>query len=107
MSYLKHKPGSLEESVMKVHEKENIKEARYRVSGTMGYKGIGGTDGFEMVINATSERDAINKAEKELEKARRKRDIGPGGGGNLEDVDIDGAELTTDPLESPSSFMLH
>jgi len=86
---------------------EELQEARWRVSGQMGYKGIGGTDGFEMVINATSEKDAIQKGEKELDKARKKRTIGPGGGGNLEDVDIEGAERTNDPLESPSSNMLH
>ena len=89
------------------HNPAELEEARWRVSGQMGYKGIGGTDGFEMVINATSEKDAINKAERELDKARAKRTIGPGGGGNLEDVDIEGAERTNDPLEKPSSNMLH
>ena len=84
-----------------------LEEARYRVSGTMGYKGIGGTDGFEMVINANSERDAENKAERELDKARSKRQIGPGGGGSIEDLEIEGAEKTNDPLESPSHFRLN
>ena len=84
-----------------------LEEARYRVSGTMGYKGIGGTDGFEMVINANSERDAENKAERELDKARSKRQIGPGGGGSIEDLEVEGAEKTNDPLESPSHFRLN
>jgi len=89
------------------HDKpKDVKEARYRVSGTMGYRGIGGTDGFEMVINANSEKDAENKAEKELDKARSKRQIGPGGGGSIEDLEIEGAEKTNDPLESPSHFRL-
>ena len=85
---------------------KDIKEARYRVSGTMGYRGIGGTDGFEMVINANSEKDAENKAEKELDKARAKRQIGPGGGGSIEDLEIEGAEKTNDRLQSPSHFRL-
>ena len=84
--------------------KEELEEARYRVSGQMSYKGIGSYDGFEMVINANSEKDAENKAYKELDKARAKRKIGPGGGGSVEDVDIEGAERTNDPLESPSHF---
>jgi len=84
-----------------------LEEARFRVSGTMGYKGIGGTDGFEMVINANSEKDAENKAERELDKARSKRQIGPGGGGSIEDLEIEGAEKTNDPLESPSHFRLN
>ena len=33
-----------------------MNEARWMVSGTMGYKGIGGVDGFEMVINARGRR---------------------------------------------------
>jgi len=101
-----NKVESVQETI-RIRPKNAINEARWRVSGQMGYKGIGGTDGFEMVINASSEKDAIRRAEKELDKARRKRDIGPGGGGNLEDVDIEGAERTNDPLESPSSSMLH
>ena len=101
-----NKVDSVQETI-RIRPKNTLGEARWRVSGQMGYKGIGGTDGFEMVINASSEQDAIRRAEKELDKARRKRNIGPGGGGNLEDVDIEGAERTNDPLESPSSNMLH
>ena len=83
------------------------RQARYRVTGTMGYRGMGGTDGFEMVINANSERDAENKAEKHLDRARAKRQIGPGGGGSIEDLEIEGAEKTNDPLEEPSHFRLN
>ena len=90
-----------------IKEEKEMNEARWMVSGTMGYKGIGGVDGFEMVINANSERDAENKAEKELDKARAKRQIGPGGGGSIEDLEIEGAERTNDPLESPSHFRLN
>ena len=98
MSYFKHKPGSLEESVM------TLQEARYRVTGTMSYRGIGGNDGFDMVINACSEQDAENKAYKELDKARAKKKIGPGGGGSVEDADVEEIEKTNDPLQSPESF---
>ena len=101
-----NKVESVQETI-RIRPKNAINEARWIVSGTMGYKGIGGVDGFEMVINASSEQDAIRRAEKELDKARRKRDIGPGGGGNLEDVDIEGAEKTTAPLQKPYSHMLN
>ena len=87
-------------------KKEDVKEARYRVSGQMTYRGISGNDGFEMVINANSEKDAEDKAYKELDKARAKRKIGPGGGGSIEDVDIEGVEKTNDRLDSPSHFRL-
>ena len=90
-----------------IKEEKQMNEGRWMVSGTMGYKGIGGVDGFEMVINASSEQDAIRRAEKELDRARSRRSIGPGGGGNLEDVDIEGAERTNEPLQKPYSFMLN
>ncbi len=86
--------------------KENLEEARWLVSGTMGYKGIGGADGFEVVVNANSEKDAEDKAMKELDKARAKRQIGPGGGGSLEDVEIEGAEKTTARISKPYGFRL-
>jgi len=94
-------------TITKGHEiakKILAKEARYRVSGQMTYRGISGNDGFEMVINANSEQDAEDKAYKELDKARSKRKIGPGGGGSIEDVDIEGVEKTNDRLDPPSHF---
>ena len=54
-------------------EEAKLQEGRWRVEGEMWYKGIRSPDNFSMVINATSEKDAINKSEKELEKARKKR----------------------------------
>ena len=57
-----------------------------------------------MVINASSEQDAENKAYKELDKARDRKKIGPGGGGSLEDVDIENIERTSDKLQAPSTF---
>ena len=94
-------------TITKGHEiakKILAKEARYRVSGQMTYRGISGNDGFEMVINANSEQDAEDKAYKELDKARSKRKIGPGGGGSIEDVDIEEVEKTNDRLDPPSHF---
>ena len=60
--------------------REELQEARWHIEGTMGYKGIGGQDGFEMVIDAPNEKAAEKKAYDELDKARAKRKIGPGGG---------------------------
>merc|ERR1712167_191244 len=39
-----------------------------------------------------------------LDKARSKRKIGPGGGGSIEDVDIEEVEKTNDRLDPPSHF---
>ena len=57
-----------------------------------------------MVINANSEKDAENKAYDELEKARNKRKIGPGGGGRLEDTEIESIQKTNDKLSEPETF---
>ena len=40
--------------------REELQEARWHIEGTMGYKGIGGQDGFEMVINAPNEKVALS-----------------------------------------------
>ena len=84
--------------------REELQEARWHIEGTMGYKGIGGQDGFEMVINAPNESAAEDKAYKELDKARDRKKIGPGGGGSVEDVEIEGIERTTDKLSPPETF---
>ena len=107
---MKDEPPLEKKTITKGHEiakKILAKEARYRVSGTMGYKGIGGNDGFEMVINANSERDAENKAEKELDKARAKRKIGPGGGGNIEDAEVISVERTSNRLQAPTQTHMY
>ena len=77
---------------------------RWRVEGETGYKGISSYDQFSMVINANSESDAEDKAEKALEKARDKRKIGPGGGGRLEDTEIESIERTNDRLSEPETY---
>ena len=85
-------------------KEESIQEARYEIEGTTGYKGIGGQDNFHMVINANSEKDAEDKAYDELEKARNKRKIGPGGGGRLEDTEVGLIQKTNDKLSAPETF---
>ena len=57
-----------------------------------------------MVINANSKSDAEDKAEKALEDARAKRKIGPGGGGRVEDIEIDMIDKTNKPLQAVSTF---
>ena len=57
-----------------------------------------------MVINANSEKDAEDKAYDELEKARNKRKIGPGGGGYLEDTEVESVIKTNDKLSAPETF---
>ena len=57
-----------------------------------------------MVIDAPNEQSAEQKAYKELDKARDRRKIGPGGGGSVEDVDIENIERTNDRLQAPSTF---
>ena len=104
--YLDTKPGSLEEAVLVSRGliKKSITEARYEIEGTTGYRGIGSEDNFHMVINANSEKDAENKAYDELEKARNKRKIGPGGGGSLEDTEVLSVQKTNDKLSAPETF---
>ena len=104
--YLDTKPGSLEEAVLVSRGlvKKSITEARYEIEGRVSYKGIGSEDAFHMVINANSEKDAEDKAMKELDKARARRKIGPGGGGSVEEFEIEGIERTTDKLSPPETF---
>ena len=85
-------------------KEDSLQEARYEIEGTTGYRGIGSEDNFHMVINANSEKDAENKAYDELEKARNKRKIGPGGGGSLEDTEVLSVQKTNDKLSAPETF---
>jgi len=85
-------------------KKESMQEARWQIEGQTGYKGISGYDQFSMVINAKNEKDAEDKAYDELEKARDKRKIGPGGGGRLEDTEVESVEKTNDRLSPPETF---
>src|SRR5210317_1971605 len=79
--------------------KKEMKEARWEIEGRVSYKGVGPEDGFHMVIDAPSENAAEDKAYNELEKARRQRKIGPGGGGNIDDMEIEYIEKTNDRLQ--------
>ena len=94
-------------TITKGHEiakKILAKEARWQIEGQLSYRNISGSDGFHMVINANSEQDAENKAYKELDKARDRKKIGPGGGGSLEDADIESIERTSDRLQAPTTY---
>ena len=81
-----------------------MKEARWQIEGQLGYRSIGSYDGFHMVIDAPNEQAAEQKAYKELDKARDRKKIGPGGGGSVEDVDIENIERTSDRLQAPSTY---
>ena len=83
---------------------EELQEARWQIEGRVSYDGIGSEDSFHMVIDAPSESAAEAKVEKELDKARDRRKIGPGGGGSVEDFDIENIERTTDKLSPPETF---
>ena len=72
--------------------KEELSEGKWKISGVTGYKNVGPQDRFEMIISATSKQDAERKWEKELDKHRAKRNIGPRGGGGIEDPDDIGIE---------------
>ena len=81
-----------------------MKEARWQIEGQLSYKGIGSYDGFHMVIDAPNEQAAEQKAYKELDKARDRKKIGPGGGGSVEDAEIESIERTSDRLQAPSTY---
>ena len=83
---------------------EELQEARWAIEGRVSYRGISSEDSFYMVIDAPTESAAEAKAEDELDKARDRRKIGPGGGGSVEDFDIESIERTTDKLSPPETF---
>ena len=83
---------------------EELQEARWQIEGRVSYRGIGSEDSFHMVIDAPNESAAEAKVEKELDKARDRRKIGPGGGGSVEDVEIESIERTNDKLSPPETF---
>ena len=100
-------PPLEKKTITKGHEiakKILAKEARWQIEGQLSYKGIGSYDGFHMVIDAPNERAAEEKAYKELDKARDRKKIGPGGGGSVEDAEIESIERTSDRLQAPSTF---
>ena len=84
----------------KKDKKEEVKEARWEIEGRVNYKGVGPEDGFHMVIDAPNQDAAEDKAYDELEKARKQRKIGPGGGGGIDEMEIEYIEKTTDRLQS-------
>src|SRR6056300_1868289 len=84
-------------------KKEEVKEARWEIEGRVSYKGISSEDGFHMVIDAPNKDAAERKAYNELDKARQRKKIGPGGGGSIDDADIESIEKTNDKLSPPES----
>src|SRR5210317_1678647 len=87
-------------------KKKEMKEARWEIEGRVSYKGIGSEDSFHMVIDAPTESAAERKAYDELDKARQRKKIGPGGGGSIDDADIESIEKTNDKLSPPESGRL-
>ena len=61
-----------------------------------------GQKGYVEVIKAFG--DEVLKPNKELDKARDRKKIGPGGGGSVEDVEIENIERTSDRLQAPSTY---
>src|SRR6056300_1209043 len=84
-------------------KKEEVKESRWEIEGRVSYKGISSEDSFHMVIDAPSKDAAERKAYNELDKARQRKKIGPGGGGSIDDADIESIEKTNDKLSPPES----
>jgi len=87
-------------------KKKEMKEARWEIEGRVSYKGIGSEDSFHMVIDAPTESAAERKAYDELDKARQRKKIGPGGGGSIDDAEIEYIEKTNDKLSSPETGRL-
>jgi len=84
-------------------KKKEMKEARWEIEGRVSYKGVSAEDSFHMVIDAPTESAAEDKAYDELEKARKQRKIGPGGGGSIDDMEIESIEKTNDRLQAPTA----
>src|SRR5210317_949495 len=83
-----------------------MKEARWEIEGRVNYKGVGPEDGFHMVIDAPTESAAEDKAFDELVKARKQRKIGPGGGGGIDEMEIEYIQKTNDRLQPVSQVPL-
>jgi len=84
-------------------KKKEMKEARWEIEGRVSYKGISSEDSFHMVIDAPNKDAAERKAYDQLDKARERRKIGPGGGGSIDDADIESIEKTTDRIQAPTT----
>jgi hypothetical protein len=87
-------------------KKKEMKEARWEIEGRVSYKGISSEDSFHMVIDAPNKDAAERKAYDQLDKARERRKIGPGGGGSIDDADIESIEKTNDRIQAPTTDFL-
>ena len=79
-------------------ESTQVNEARYEVDVNVGYKGIGSFDDVTIVVNAKNEDDAEDVAYNELDKLRSRRKFGPGGGGGLEEFEVQDVTKTNQSL---------
>jgi hypothetical protein len=82
---------------------QQVNEQRYEVTAEVGYRGIGSFDDVTIVVNARNESDAEDKAYDELDKLRDRRKFGPGGGGGLEEFDVQQVTKTNQSLGLKSS----
>ena len=83
---------------------KDLTEARWEIEGKLSYKGIGSYDNFHMVVDAPNKDKAEDKAYSELDKARATKKIGPGGGGRVEDAEVESIEKTNDKLSAPETY---
>jgi plasmid maintenance system antidote protein VapI len=83
---------------------KDLTEARWEIEGKLSYKGIGSYDNFHMVVDAPNKDKAEDKAYSELDKARARKKIGPGGGGRVEDAEVESIEKTNDKLSAPETY---
>ena len=83
---------------------KDLTEARWEIEGKLSYKGIGSYDSFHMVVDAPNKDKAEDKAYSELDKARATKKIGPGGGGRVEDAEVESIEKTNDKLSAPETY---
>ena len=75
-------------------EKEEVKEGRYEVSGTVTYQGVSGEDEVTVVVDAMDKMDAEDVADEMIDDLRRKRKIGPKRGGQVKRFDPFDIEYT-------------
>ena len=97
--------GADKDLAAKVKKEEvSMNEQRFEIEGTLSYKGIGSYDNFHMVIDAVNKDKAEDKCYDELDKARARKKIGPGGGGRVEDIEIRDINTTNDKLQAPTTY---
>ena len=94
-----------EECVCEEFEKENLSEAKYEVEATVEYRGVRYRDEVLVVVDASSESDADKKAEKRIRELRKQKKIGPGGGGDVYEIELGIVQRTNKKLGHYESGM--